>query len=195
MQIISPFKDYYDYVAGPDPDRRIVYARHCQAYREVYQPIPGVADSQRPGGLSLIGPHSPDPTPLFGPLSDPEESAVYVVYFCGLAYPVEVTTDGFHYESYATWDYFPLNAGAEPVPSGVNASFGVPVVLAINGLYLVNCQLSAIDFAKRVSAEAAFMAIYDFLIPKEVTPDDNPSNLTRFEAKGFDRKVSFRKRK
>ena len=42
-------------------------------------------------------------------------------------------------------------------------------------------------------AEEIFLKITDFLSYKEPETDTNPTNMARFESKGFDKKTSFRK--
>ena len=61
--------------------------------------------------------------------------------------------------------------------------------------FYTNIRLASIGFSQVLPPEQVFMQIYNFLIPAEVEPDTNPDNMNRYQAKGFDRKTSFRKPK
>ena len=207
MRIISGFNDYYDYLTNSNVDNKIVYNRHCQAYK--------ATTKNGRHSYQLIGPHDPD---VGGVLSVSDQvSDIDSVHFCGTRYCF-VAKDGhftyrfdevhallaaemrrkrerpFAFENLRwTLDYC-----YSKTASSLNNDLTAPVVLESrlkNGnAYLTNISLKSIDFVQLFPPEQAFMAICNFLVPKEVEPDLNPDNMTRYEAKGFDKKVSFRKR-
>lgn len=53
--------------------------------------------------------------------------------------------------------------------------------------------LSHIKFDKIVPAEIAYLQIEEFISKKEPEVPSNPDDMNRYEGKGFDKKISFRK--
>ncbi len=210
MRIISGFKDYYDYIAHQSVDNKIVYNRRCEQYIADY-PNTG------PPTFRLLGRH--DPT-LAGELQFPE--AYYrldSIHFCGTRHFFLVNNGHVIYnvdeifellfararaEGHPLFEFAnrrELIAGYREKPSTLNRTLNAPVVIECllgtskRTSYLTNGSLKSLDFVQLYPPEQAFMKIYDFLIPAEIVPDSNPDNMTRYEAKGFDKKVSFRKRR
>ncbi len=207
MRIISGFKDYYDYIANQNVDNKIVYNRHCQAYETVPK------NNQQ--SYQLVGPHDPN---VAHTLTFPNKYYdVDSVHVCGTQYSF-IAQDGrivydpdemyrllaaeLRKRGEPSFAFENLRWTAErchrPVTSALNEQLNAPVVLErrsdVKAKYLTNISLKSIDFVQVFPPEQAFMLIYNFLTPKEVEPDRDPDNMARYEAKGFDKKVSFRKR-
>jgi hypothetical protein len=204
MRIISDFQDYYDYIGHQHPDNKIVYQRQCQAYAYVGSPQE----------YTLIGPHKTDVVNTFGKL---EWAKIHV---CGTAHPLMWQNGQANYDPEAMYDvlqtiradnrlvaktygilktdfwgntkyWFVANNGG--TPTNVNQALGAPVVLQVgSGTFYTNCRLASINYSRILPPTDVFMHIYNFLAPKEVEPDTNPDNMNRYEAKGFDKKNSFR---
>ena len=56
----------------------------------------------------------------------------------------------------------------------------------------INPNLSKINFGSCLSANDIFQNIYDFVAPYEPNTNNKPTDMNRFESKGFDKKISFR---
>lgn len=210
MRIISGFTDYYDYIANQHVDNRIVYNRHCQEYTPDYD------DKRRVPTYRLIGRHDPD---VADTLRFPEHYYdVDSVHFCGKRYFFIVNEGRITFEPnemYALlaaelrrkgkrqYAFDNLREMAkrfyEPVASSLNQELNAPVVLECKlpsgSAYITNIRLRTMQFVQVFAPEQAFMNLYNFLIPKEIEPDRDPDNMARYEAKGFDKTISFRKRK
>jgi hypothetical protein len=216
MQIISDFKDYYDFIAHQNVDKKIVYVRHCVEYKIQHDLHRGY----RIGGYQRVGSHRADMSDLttitgFG------QGYIHVCgtqyYFCWhagrflydlaeiRALIIELNRNDsrprLHRDRnplvpYANegQHYFEDDYG--PQPSKLNQALNAPVVLDIgNGSYYADIRLASINFGQAMPPEQLFMQLYNFLIPKEIEPDMDPDNMNRYAAKGFDRKTSFRKDK
>lgn len=208
MRIISGFKDYYDYIANQNVDNKIIYNRQCQAYDTV--------DKNGRQTYQLSGPHDPNVAHELtfpGKYYDTDR-----VHFCGIQHPFVAKDGRFVYDPTEIYSLLAAEMRRKrersfafsnlrwtferhhrPLPSSLNTELNAPVVLQYwfndRLIYLTNISLKAIDFVQLFAPEQAFMMIYNFLAPKEIEPDRDPDNLARYEAKGFDKKVSFRKRK
>lgn len=55
--------------------------------------------------------------------------------------------------------------------------------------------LKELGFEKVMDAKECYLAIEEFISYKETESNNKPEDMTRFEAKGFDKKKSFRKKK
>jgi hypothetical protein len=215
MQIISGFKDYYDFIAHQHVDKKIVYVRHCAEYniqRELHK-------GYRIGGYQLVGPHQADVSDL-GTATGFWQGYVHV---CGTQYYCCQHQGRFLYDpatihallvrlsrenrpdlshdpdvkaSHSEQGRIGFEEDYAPRPSQLNQALNTPVALDTgSGSYYANIRLASINFGQMLPPEQVFMQIYNFLIPREIEPDANPDNMNRYEAKGFDRKTSFRKAK
>lgn len=207
MRIISGFKDYYDYIAHQNVDNKIVYQRHCAHYRQTPWPK-----------YTRVGLHKADVIGLFTDIT------FATIHFCGTRHRLAFDGSAFLYglsdihklildlrgkdKRLYRYDFggirLPfwgtgLAAFKElngPAPTDLNKILNAPIVLELehNDFY-TNIRLASINFPQVVPPEQAFMQIYNFIIPSEAQPGTNPDDMNRYEAKGFDRKTSFRKSK
>lgn len=204
MRIISGFKDYYDYLAHESVDNKIVYNRHCQEFRLPDQePVEFVGNNDLDVSRELVFPanyYDADSLHFCGECHHFMVVNGYVTYDIGEMYDLMVARARQEGRTlYAFRDRQSFESTYREKASTLNQTLHAPVVLQFKSdgrlRYVTNISLKSIDFVKLYPPEQAFMKIYDFLIPKEITSDSNPDNMLRYEAKGFDKKISFRKRK
>lgn len=79
----------------------------------------------------------------------------------------------------------------QPMQSKVNKIFNCPIVLQKQNRFTINPSLSDLGF-KLVAPERMYQDIYNFIEYKEPIMPNNPNDMARYEAKGFDKKSSFR---
>lgn len=201
MKIISHFKDYYDHQAfiyGVDETR--VWKRITSKE--------DIIDSEKQSFFS----YSPTRKNF---LKKEIEFDFFDVWFCDKNYPFIQSKIGRGidavYQTYFTYDqlvskwsddkfmtsYFlekaesHLNRKSE---RKLNTKFNSPQLLhgEVDSITL-NINLKNHGFSHIVSAEQAFQRISMWLGARPDVPQTVPTDLDRFEAKGFDRKTSFRK--
>jgi hypothetical protein len=81
----------------------------------------------------------------------------------------------------------------------LNTKYKCPVILLgeysnvgrENKLYL-NPKLDTFQFSKILPAHDIFLMITQFLTKKDITMPNDPTDMSRYEGKGFDKKTSFR---
>jgi hypothetical protein len=223
MKIVSPFKDYYDFVAGYDTDPRKVFVRGGESYSEGEDKLPGHSI------FSIVQQH----THL---VKWPAKNRAWfqgLVLFCNKAYPyIQDLVSSTVYWSYAdvpeeeqqaidaamdaarygyerlflhfrtverTATRFGLNETDRYEQQGTfNTDYKAPIVFsaydAVRGKprYWVNGKLGDLEFRKIVPPQEAYTTIYNFL-PSDAPPlPTDPTDMQRFENKGFDKKTSFR---
>jgi hypothetical protein len=231
MRILSPFKDYYDYVVS-QPDNKKVFVRDT---KEVVYSEGEYKQSPEKYFLSPV-PHNK----LYSRLNHNntesfEGGFVSVLAYCdklhyflqynNLIYwhyediPEEVlkkiTPRGKwwawnieHYEKYS-WGKSPLRdvlhykkiswvvdrKTKEPIKTDLNKTFGTPLVFVRTPNYLnvvLNPKLTDIGFNKVLSPTETYQDIYNWIPYKEPEVPSSPDDMSRYEAKGFDKKTSFR---
>ena len=90
-----------------------------------------------------------------------------------------------------------LKAYFIPEPTNINEILNCPIVIVKqyfggNLRFILNPNLSNIDFQKVVPAMEAYQKIYTYIGYKELKVPSDPKDMNRFAAKGFDKKTSFR---
>ena len=83
----------------------------------------------------------------------------------------------------------------EPIKSKLNKEFDTPIVFINNPNYTtitLNPKLTDLGFNKILSPTEAYQDIYNWIPYKEPETPSSPDDMGRYEAKGFDKKSSFR---
>lgn len=233
MRILSPFKDYYDFVVT-QPDNKKVFVRNTlevvfteeehkkSPERTFLSPIPfdefngrgsrhrGNVDSFEGGFISV--------------LAFCDKLRYYLVHN-NLIYwhyediPEEVINkiyprsrwgkwDDENYEKWS-WGRSPLKDilhfkklgwvldrhTKEPIHTDLNKLFNTPLVYVKTPNYMsitLNPKLTDIGFNKVLSPTETYQDIYNWIPYNEPETPSSPTDMSRYEAKGFDKKTSFR---
>jgi hypothetical protein len=83
----------------------------------------------------------------------------------------------------------------EPIKSDLNTLFNCPVVLIASTdlqKVILNPKLNDMGFNKIISPTEAYQDIYNWIPYNEPEVPSSPNDMSRYEAKGFDKKTSFR---
>jgi hypothetical protein len=83
----------------------------------------------------------------------------------------------------------------EPIKTNLNKLFNSPLVFMHYPNYLkitVNPKLTDIGFNKVIPPTEAYQDIYNWIPYNEPEVPSSPNDMSRYEAKGFDKKTSFR---
>lgn len=204
MKIISKRKDYYDYLSGVwGIDNKVVYKREpkFEHYKNDF--------IARPFDFKLNG-----QSYLY---------SYCILWFCDKAYPfLEITYKYYpwgvlgysetiveqriwSYDKYVESkfnvqsDYINKNIKQffnENRNEALNTKFNSPQILISDSRDAqTDILLKDIDFSSEMTAEQAYQQVAMFVAAKPEPPQQVPTDMHRFEAKGFDKKKSFRKRK
>lgn len=210
MKIISKFKDYYDHVAGHDPDPRKVYNR---VTREVdlkeylnSRDIPDTYDD-------IYVAHKKNKKEDIRQLLSGKYVIKYL-FFCDRIIPIiEERNTGRFIGDVAKYHYsldtlptsfeddYDLNrfstSSKKPFrelftvqeTQKVNRAVGSPIIYSGTA----DIRLAGIDFNRFMVPSATFTEIYNWLPFEEPDlPMGGPDDMIRWEQKGFDKKTSFR---
>lgn len=77
----------------------------------------------------------------------------------------------------------------------LNQVFNCPIIIINNAIWsgvVLNPKLSDIGFNKTITPTEAYQDIYNWIPYNEPTVPSAPEDMSRYEAKGFDKKTSFR---
>lgn len=75
----------------------------------------------------------------------------------------------------------------------MNENFNCPLILVKrNDSYLLNPKLDTFQINKIIPAHDMFLMISQFLSKKDIEMPKDPTDMSRYEGKGFDKKTSFR---
>lgn len=200
MKIISPFKDYYDFVAGHDPDPRKVYVREERRIDwkdEGASPQYNGSIYIKRAGRRYVRQNS---------------SMIYnleYVFFCNRAIPVIIErrdgTNVYHYsldklssfdEDYSSGEHttWYKRKTFKEIFSGckitdINSRLKSPIYF--DGR--VNIKLSSISFNNHMLPSEVFTEIYNWIPFNEPElPMGGPDDMIRYQQHGFDKKTSFR---
>jgi hypothetical protein len=198
MYIISKYKDYYDYLAQIyGVDKKVVYFRK-----------PEIVE----GGMG----YSTDIR-----IERNGQSSLYYIYhdyiwICDKSFPVvyvrrELTDFGWFYYSYedliAAWPElkprksrfkwftgrnFLLDHFQGVSTAKLNTKYDCPQLWTHHNNIHKDILLKDCDFQKMMSPEQVFQNVSMWVSAKPEPPQTVPTDMHRFEAKGFDKKTSFR---
>ena len=215
MRIVSSFKDYYDFPTsfyGVDEKRVFVRTREtleppqkapywdtgkCKKIGDIDSPIE-VIDKDGLPRYPRIGWFF---TVVFcdklyqGYWSDLKKKAIYEVK--DLPEPalktITETTPRWYRHRVKPEDYF------IPEPTNINKLIGSPVMVISPsnhdkrpGGHVKNDTLANYQFGQMIPPTRAFQEVYTWIGYKEPEMPKDPKDMYRFEAKGFDKKTSFR---
>lgn len=197
MYIISKHKDYYDYLSQIyGVDKKVVYHRHPAEEEAITQTF----FSERK-------------------LNRNSEENNYQFYFdeiwlCDEVYPLIRVSRSYSDETLLYYSYEHLIADwpeVKPAPSKwvykdmfeehfvvntskakYNTKYASPQLLAHRGKVYKDIILKDYDFQRVMSPEQVFQLVAMFMAAQPEPPQTIPTDLHRFEAKGFDKKTSFR---
>ncbi len=77
-------------------------------------------------------------------------------------------------------------------PITINTEVNCPSVLIYHNEIYFNPKLESFGIAKLIPPKEIFLSITNFLSKKEIEMPSSPQDMYRYEAKGFDKKTSFR---
>lgn len=233
MRILSPFKDYYDFVVS-EPDNKKVYIRETKnvvfeesVYNEfkdrtILSPVP-YDDITRHGR----GDHTEMFDNGFISILAYCDKLHYFLQYNRLIYwdfkdiPEDVAKkiapkrsrwekwkDIDNYDNWI-WGRTPLKDifyhekidwvrdrhTKEPIKTNLNKKFGSPLVFFKTPSFrdiVLNPKLVDIGFNKVLSPTETYQDIYNWIPYNEPEVPSSPNDMSRYEAKGFDKKTSFR---
>jgi hypothetical protein len=200
MKIISKRKDYYDYLGQIyGVDDKVLYRRDPRQ-------VDGVCVTKlivwEPSFNYSYGDNVVQVYPSAG-----------VIWFCGQAYlilaleekwghlsPKERTTYYYSFKELDKWKPLmkeKLLAGIEkffatPVKGDANTKHNSPQIVQIGNKLQIDPILKDYQFQRVISPEQAFQRVSMFVSAKPDVPQTVPTDMHRFEAKGFSKKTSFR---
>lgn len=206
MKIISKHKDYYDYLANIyGVDDKVVYERKYHIC---------VLDNQRTSIINKTA--AALYTPNFIRYSEAYKGRAveFALHICGKKYDVVFFENNFYYEPISKSDYKHIKENAINFKSlkirlkekpffhflrkkeiDYNKIFECPIVFHECGnTFHLNVKLSDFNFAAIMPPEKIYQNIVAFL-SKEPDIVDKRTDIEKIEAHGFDKKISFRKRK
>ena len=178
MKIISPYKDYYDYVVGTHGiDDAIVYHRNSEYAKRIL-----CYDKQYPTPFEICVCNT-----LYTGLVDNDGNIIWDV---ASVYDAEGQINGvFVFKDKWRSEYFNMS----PVFSDLNIKYQCPIVLRVHGIVYRNPILSQYNFGGVLKPKDIYIQIYNWLInAKDVQNTDNRPDVLKIEAAGFDKKTSFR---
>lgn len=232
MKILSPFKDFYDYVVI-ESDNRKVYERETKEV--VYTELEHKKSPER----TILSLYSWDKMRREIPkqVEPIDKGYLSVICFCnrmrmylvydGVLYwhyediPEEVIKilqksvksrwSSYEDESYIKYSWFRSSLKDmlrfkkldwvkniktdEIIETKLNEIFNCPVLMINNASMrniVLNPKLSEIGFNKVITPTEAYQDIYNWIPYHEPQPNNSPTDMSRYEAKGFDKKTSFR---
>jgi hypothetical protein len=230
MRILSPFKDFYDFVVV-EPDNKKMYIR------ETKDVVYSEEEHKKSPERTILSPLSYDKIDNmrnygFHPF---EKGYVGILVFCdrlrsflvydNLIYwhyedvPEEIikklqkiaksrwySFDDESYDKY-NWNRDPLKDilrykkidwiidrhTKEPLKTKLNKIFDTPVLkyCGVRNITL-NPKLNELGFNKAITPTEAYQDIYNWIPYNEPEVPKSPDDMSRYEAKGFDKKTSFR---
>ena len=232
MRILSPYKDYYDYVVS-QPDNKKVFVRDT---KEVVFDEESLKKSPEKKFLSPLSLNKLSTRETRSYFSIFEGGYISVLAYCdklcyflqynNLIYwnyediPEEVIKkitprksrwskwDDLHYEKWY-WGRNPLDdmvhykklgwvldrKTKEPIKTDLNKIFNTPLIYLNGGNHhnmILNPKLSELGFNKVLSPTETYQDIYNWIPYNEPEVPKSPDDMNRYEAKGFDKKTSFR---
>lgn len=83
----------------------------------------------------------------------------------------------------------------EPIKTNLNKLFDSPIVFVGHPKYtkmIINPKLNDVGFNKVITPTEAYQDVYNWIPYHEPDTTTNPDDMDRYQAKGFDKKTSFR---
>ncbi len=77
-------------------------------------------------------------------------------------------------------------------PITLNTDLNCPIILVYFNTIYLNPKLEYFGIARFISPQKIFVAITNFLSKRDIEMPSSPQDMYRYEAKGFDKKTSFR---
>lgn len=220
MKIISKFKDYYDFVAGHDADPRKVYVRDARIISPHIKNAPRIDYAEYLSEYFLgevwfcdrLYPYVQDirANEFWWRYEDMPQNVIEYIYrlwtdrcrgFIGRQISVEGLFD---------IDLFKIKSKVghlKPIMHysthrrtykiKMNAAVHAPIAYtwlrdALHPEIVINGRLTDLKFNKVVSPSEAFTEIYNWIPYQEPPMPSDPTDMSRFENKGFSKKTSFR---
>ncbi len=207
MRIVSKYKDYYDWVVFETDNRKIYNRKQDQK-----EPKEDIRNDYFPISNGYIGTlyfcnkkytflfwkekYYWDSSKISDQLYD-EISKIYQSNF------------RFTYNSSCAWNYFRIKQLGlahefkggwkkdgitdKVIDTKINIKHDCPIALSFNSIQIItNPKLADIGFNKVMSAQQVYQEIYNWIPFIEPELPGSPDNMDRYEAKGFDKKTSFR---
>ena len=195
MRIISKFKDYYDYLSGVyGIDNKVVYIRDSK-------------DVDKTKDFSSFDYR-------FEVKKDGKEYYIYLehIWFCDEDFPFITIREGFNdytewisysFEEIEDWlnflevknfvrneieKHFQTKSNKK-----VNTELKSPQIYQIKEKYTTDILLKDYGFQRILDAMQAYQRVAMFIAAPPDVPQTVPTDIIRFEGKGFDKKTSFRK--
>lgn len=209
MLIKSNYKDYYDWVAGHDTDPRKTFVRDLKV-------IDNPGDYKQIFGLELRALNNRSNAHYYAAvvwfcdvryvyLQDINEK-IFWYHYGDIPEKVKEEVNkiirGTPNHLYSVEHLFDIKKkvdywGNRPAEIyRYNTYLKVPIAFShyrdFKNELVLNGKLEEIQFNKIKGPAEAFTDIYNWIEHVEPIPDNNPDNKDRLEAKGFDRKTSFR---
>lgn len=215
MKIISKFKDYYDFVAGHDTDPRKVYVREHIEFYNSDKSTPKLVAVHQKGNLNLFDffvgevwfcdvryPYFQDVKAdvLYWDYDEiPEKTrSLHDKINTGhlrtdLPDHFDVKPVSRRHKKYR-WIYTPYRTKKE---KDLNTRFKAPVIFSylrekLFTTTVINGRLQDVGFGGVLSASEAFTSLYNWIPYIEPDMPSDPTDMSRFENKGFSKKTSFR---
>lgn len=88
-----------------------------------------------------------------------------------------------------------VNGAGEPIKTNLNKILNVPIIMLKDSDLRnieVNTKLNEIGFNKTITPTEAYQELYNWIPYHEPATPSSPDDMGRYEAKGFDKKTSFR---
>lgn len=204
MKVISKFKDYYDFVSQPD-DIVVFQRERLPFYGSEEQPKFEISKTdyyklrQMVNSVHLLQGYN-------------SKGHFGVLFLANIGYPffVENYTNRHIYTSEELLSENVIMKGFQKpfIPTAkelnkvfmpkdknkINSFLKEPILYTNLSEYIVNVKLTEYGFNKVLSPSQAYQEIYNFLaeLKPEPTMPSNPDDMSRYEARGFDMKTSFR---
>lgn len=216
MKIISKFKDYYDFVAGHDTDPRKVYVREMKVVDYTFQGekpnILSLHESPTYGNMYNF---------FMGEVWFCDQRYPYLqdvrlklMYWDYEAIPErtkdlweKVNSGSRRYDLTDHWGiklskkhkryHWRYSSYLSDKEKDLNTKFNAPVIFSYiwdkrNVETVINGRLADVNFAAVKSPQDAFTEIYNWIPYIEPEMPSDPTDMSRFVNKGFDKKTSFR---
>lgn len=212
MKIISSFKDYYDFIAGYDTDPRKVFIRKMGHYGSGQEPqLRQVVLNRGPSAPNLYflgevwfcdqnipylkdlvsGLFYYDYDQIPGKLiQDADSLSKEIRYYRRQEITPPLSMHFGRYKLKYRW-----RQHKDP-PVNVNTKFKCPILFSeyegFGSRNVANGKLGDIRFSEFKSPQDAFTELYNWIPYLEPAMPSDPTDMSRFENKGFDKKTSFR---
>jgi hypothetical protein len=211
MKIISKFKDYYDFVAGYDTDPRKVYDRSMRIAGTFYKDVPKMKSLEWNGFYLGEVWFCDTRYPYLYDRNGDYHYDYYQIPEATRDWLQEQRSNHREFDLADHWHIrFKRKRGSRKHPGWmnwlttkeekINTRFRAPIIFTQlrDELYqeiVFNGRLSDVNFQQVMSPAEAFTTLYNWIPYHEPEMPSDPTDMGRFENKGFDTKTSFRGKK